>query len=282
MEHGDALRLTRLTAGYGKRDVITDLTLPPLRPGEIVALLGPNGCGKSTLLKALAGILPLHGGAVLLGADDLARMDMAERARRVAYLPQEFPAAVHLRVLESILVAAHAHGGLRQRADPGAADTLLKRLDIAGLAMRFLDELSGGQRQLAGLAQALVRNPRVLLLDEPLSALDLSHQLTVMALLRRETEMRRLITVVVLHDLNVALRHADRVVMLHDGRVAADGAPMEAVDPPALARVYGVRARVERCSQGIAHVMVDGLLASGAATDDPGSETAAAPPARRD
>lgn len=277
---GDPLRLEGLAVGYGTREVIHDLSLPALVPGQIVALLGPNGCGKSTLLKALAGILPPGRGTVRLGDDDLRRLDMAQRAARVAYLPQEFPAAVHLRVLESILVAANAQGGLRQRADPAAAHALLERLDIAPLGMRFLDELSGGQRQLAGLAQALIRNPRVLLLDEPLSALDLSHQLTVMALLRRETDVRRLVTVVVLHDLNMALRHADRVVMLRDGRVAADGAPTAAVDAMTLATVYGVRGRVERCSRGIPHVVIDGLVDAPAATGDPGSGTGAAPPAR--
>lgn len=136
---------------------------------------------------------------------------------------------------------------------------VINDLGISTLASRYLDELSGGQKQLASLAQALVRRPRLLLLDEPLSALDLNYQFHVMDVLRRQTRQHRLITLVVLHDLNIALRHADHALLLHRGAIQAQGLPADVVTPHSLREVYRVQARVERCPQGQAQVHVDGL-----------------------
>jgi iron complex transport system ATP-binding protein len=179
----------------------------------------------------------------------------------VVYLPQSLPAAVHLRVFESVLVAARASGEAAPSSAPQAIERLLERLGIAHLALHYLDALSGGQKQLVGLAQALVRHPRVLLLDEPLSALDLNYQFHVMRLLKQETHEHGLVSLIVLHDLNVALQHADRAVMIHDGRLHAAGAPADVITPASLAAVYGVQGRVETCSRGLRQVLIDGLEA---------------------
>lgn len=255
------LAIDGLTAGYGSVDVLHELSLPPLGAGQVTALLGPNGSGKSTLLKALAGLVRLRAGHARLDRVDLGAMDFAARARHLAYLPQSLPAAVHLRVFESVLVAARASEADGPPADLDAIERLLQRLGIGHLALCYLDALSGGQKQLVGLAQALVRRPRVLLLDEPLSALDLNYQFHVMRLLKQETAGHGLITLIVLHDLNAALQHADRAVMIHDGRLAAAGAPAEVITPASLASVYGVRARVETCSRGRPQVLIDDLEA---------------------
>ena len=151
--------------------------------------------------------------------------------------------------------------GLFRRHDDQQVFALLQSLGIDHLALHFLDQLSGGQRQLVGIAQALIREPAVLLLDEPLSALDLNYQFHVMDLLRRETRRRGMVTVIVLHDLNAALRHADRVLMLKAGQLLANGDPDQVIDAVTLQAVYGVNGRVERCSQGVPHVLVDGLAA---------------------
>ncbi|MEK6425775.1 MAG: ABC transporter ATP-binding protein, partial [Burkholderia gladioli] len=137
------------------------------------------------------------------------------------------------------------------------------RLEIGALATRSLDELSGGQRQLVGIAQALVRDPHVLLLDEPLSALDLNHQFHVMQVLRDVTRERNIVTVVVLHDINAAMRACDRAMLLHRGRIERFGEPGEVVTPQSLAEVFGVVARIEPCSFGHRQVMIDGLAAHG-------------------
>ncbi|MGE8689155.1 MAG: ABC transporter ATP-binding protein [Achromobacter sp.] len=255
------LAVAGLSAGYGRGDVLHALTLPALRAGEVTALLGPNGSGKSTLLKALAGLVRARAGSAVLDGQDLIRQGFGERARHVVYLPQSLPAAVHLRVFESVLVAARASGDAASCSDPQAIERLLERLGIGHLAMHYLDALSGGQKQLVGLAQALVRHPRVLLLDEPLSALDLNYQFHVMRLLKQETREHGLISLIVLHDLNVALQHADRAVMIHGGRPYAAGAPADVITPASLADVYGVQGRVETCSRGLRQVLIDGLEA---------------------
>ncbi|AVS79319.1 iron ABC transporter ATP-binding protein [Paracidovorax avenae] len=262
------LHIAHLGVAYGRRRVIDGLTAPALQPGTVTAVLGPNGSGKSTLLRALAGLVRADG-SVALDGEALERASLAERARRIVYLPQALPAAVHLRVIESLLAARNASphdtragDGLRAESAVEESAELLQRLGIGHLAMRHLDELSGGQAQLAGLAQALIRQPRVLLLDEPLSALDLNHQFHVMSLVREEAVRHGMVTLVVLHDLGIALRHADRVLVLRDGQLMADGPPAEAIDPALLARVYGVQARVEPCSRGLPQVIVDGLTAA--------------------
>ena len=253
------LAVDALSAGYGREDVLRRLSIPALAAGEVTALLGPNGSGKSTLLKALAGLVRPREGRASLDGLDLTRLDHGERARHVVYLPQSLPAAVHLRVFESVLVAAKASDAMAQSVDLPAIDRLLERLGIAHLALHYLDALSGGQKQLVGLAQALIRHPRVLLLDEPLSALDLNYQFHVMRLLQQETREHGLISLIVLHDLNVALQHADRAVMIHEGALHGAGEPADVITPASLAAVYGVQARVEACSRGRRQVLVDGL-----------------------
>lgn len=260
------LQLNHLKVAYGAREIIADLSVAPIAVGTVTALLGPNGSGKSTLLKAVAGLIKLAGGQVVMNGDELTRASFETRARQVVYLPQTLPAAVHLQVFESVLVAANASAFAGAAAGTGkgdiaAVDALLQRLGIAHLAMRYLDQLSGGQKQLVGLAQALIRRPRLLLLDEPLSALDLNYQFHVMDLLRQETRDNGLVTLIVLHDLNIALKHADHCLMIRSGDLIAEGGPSDVITPETLAAVYGVRARVEPCSLGVSQVMIDGLHA---------------------
>ena len=255
------LQIRNLAVAYGKREIISDISVDGLVPGTVTSLLGPNGTGKSTLLKALAGMARTPRGEIVLDGVSLSSASLESRARQVVYLPQSLPAAVHLHVFESVLVAGNAagHGSRRDRADVAQVYALLERLGIGHLAMRYLDQLSGGQKQLVGLAQALIRKPRLLLLDEPLSALDLNYQFHVMDLLRDETRHHGLITVIVLHDVNIALRHTDHALLVRDGKLVGDGAPQEVVTPASLAEVYGVDGRIEYCSRGVPQVLIDGL-----------------------
>ncbi|PWK96874.1 iron complex transport system ATP-binding protein [Pantoea allii] len=262
MEQG--LSLVGFTTGYPKRRVIENLNVARLPRGEITVLLGPNGCGKSTLLRALAG-LNKGQGELWLNGEDLMTQPFARRARQVVYLPQSLPAGVHLHVLESIIVAQRASSGLHTAASEADVMELLEQLGIAHLAMRYLDQLSGGQKQLVGLAQSLIRRPALLLLDEPLSALDLNYQFHVMDLVRRETALRNMVTVVVVHDINIALRHAQHALMLKEGKLIAEGAPDHVITPATLAQVYGVQGRIEHCSRGTPQVMIDGLVQEGLA-----------------
>ncbi len=255
----DGLTIKGFNAGYPKRKIIRDLNVPLLPRGKITVLLGPNGCGKSTLLRSIAGLNQAQG-ELWLNGTELLSQPFARRAEKVVYLPQSLPAGVHLHVLESIIVAQRASGTGGNASSEADVMALLERLGIAHLALSYLDQLSGGQKQLVGLAQSLIRRPELLLLDEPLSALDLNYQFHVMDLVRRETSKRNIVTVVVVHDINIALRHGQHVLMLQNGGLIADGPPEEVITPESLAKVYGVRGRIERCSQGTPQVLIDGLV----------------------
>ncbi|WP_416778232.1 ABC transporter ATP-binding protein [Xenorhabdus budapestensis] len=253
------LKISRFTAGYPKHPVIENLDVNPLPRGKITVLLGPNGSGKSTLLRSLAGLNKANG-ALLLDGQDLMQMDFSQRAQNVVYLPQSLPTGVHLHVLESVIVAQRASGDVSSDQCEQEVMELLRQLGIEHLALSYLDQLSGGQKQLVGLAQSLIRKPTLLLLDEPLSALDLNYQYHVMDLVARETRRRNIITVVVVHDINIALRHGDHILMLKKGELISEGSPEQVITPDSLAQVYGVKGRIERCSQGIPQVLIDGLV----------------------
>jgi iron complex transport system ATP-binding protein len=256
----DTLAISDLTTGYGKHKVIDGLTLAPMLPGQVISLIGPNAAGKSTLLRALAGLQPASG-SVRLGGRELLHLPLADHARLVTYMPQSLPQKVALSVLEAVIGALRAsptsagsglgEGRVAQRAIVEQAMAVIERVGIAHLAQARLDSLSGGQRQLASLAQALVRTPRVLLLDEPISALDLHFQLKVMKLVRELAAEQGLVALLVLHDLAIAARWSDRVVVLSHGKLAADGTPAEAITEAVLADVYRVTAAVSPQGAGL-------------------------------
>ncbi|MCC7250638.1 ABC transporter ATP-binding protein [Hyphomicrobium sp.] len=262
----EALRIERLSAGYPRRRVIEQLTLDPFPANRITALVGPNAAGKSTLMLALAGLIRATG-SVRLGGRDILDMAVAERANAVTFMPQALPQGVALSALESVMASLKASpvAGLEARGPRvrERAFAALERLSIGDIAMEQLNRLSGGQRQLVSLAQAVIREPRVLLLDEPTSALDLRHQTQVMGLVR-ELASEGKVVVIVLHDLNLAARWADHIVVLRDGTAAAQGDPERAITPGMLAYVYGVEARVERSSLGHLQVSVERVLPQGA------------------
>lgn len=252
--YGESLSIAGLSTGYRDRRIVDSLTLPAIAPGTVLSLIGPNAAGKTTLLRALAGLLAAEG-SVRLGDRDLLGMALESRARLVTYMPQSLPQRVALTVLEAVIGAERASAVDRDEADKLAiverAMDVIERVGIGHLAMTGLDHLSGGQRQLASLAQALVRTPRVLLLDEPISALDLHYQLKVMKLVHALSRERGMIVVMVLHDLAIAARWSDRVVVLSNGAVAADGPPAEAISAEVLAQVYKVAARVMPLPSGL-------------------------------
>lgn len=226
------LTIHALCAGYGKRQIIENLSISTLPRGEVTVLLGSNGCGKSTLLRALAGLNRASGQA-WLDEENLLSLPFSRRAEKVVFLPQSLPQGVHLQVLESVIVAQRASGAEQNRAQ---AIAMLEELGIAHLAMNYLDSLSGGQKQLVGLAQSLIRRPSLLLLDEPLSALDLNYQFHVMDVVSRETRMRNMVTLVVVHDINIALRHAAQVIMLKEGKLIDSGDPQRVISAEILRR----------------------------------------------
>lgn len=241
----DTLDIRDLHAGYGARAVLHGVDLQ-LRRGQVMAVVGANGCGKSTLLRCVAGLVALQRGAVALDGEDLHRLSLNQRARRLALLPQQPLAPEGLTVAQLVAFGRRPHQGFWRRwssDDETALAQALHDADVTELAGRRMDELSGGQRQRAWLAMVLAQQTPWLLLDEPTSALDLGHQHELLCLVRRLARAGRGV-LMVLHDLAAAARHADVLVALHEGRVLASGAPREVVDPALIQRLYGLRAQV--------------------------------------
>lgn len=244
-------------AGYGRREVVADFDLALLAPGTLAAVVGANAAGKSTLLKGIAGLCRARG-SVRLDGEELTRIDTARRLERVGYLPQVLPQGSALAVYEALLAALlGGAGGRVTREAELAVERVLDELALRALALRRLDELSGGQRQMVGLAQVMVRAPRLLLLDEPTSALDLRWQLRVLGTVRDLAARSGCIALVAIHDLNLALRFCNHLIVLGAGRLLAAGEPQRTLDAALLDRAYGVAARVERCSLGFPVVLVD-------------------------
>ena len=254
------LDIKHLNVAFGSRSILPDLSLDTLEAGKVISLVGPNGAGKTTLMRAIAGLVPSTGD-MKLGDLDLGTLTIAERARHIAYMPQNLPQDVALTVLETVIASLEASPaaiGLARAEERAIA--ALERVGAAELALKRLDRLSGGQRQMAGLAQAMVREPRVLLLDEPTSALDLRHQLEVFSLARDYAREQQAIVIMVLHDIQAAARISDEIVILAQGQVKAQGIPQSAITPERLADVWQVRARVAPCDQGYLQIMVDEVL----------------------
>ncbi len=249
------LHVEGLQFSYGNHAVLCGVDLAQLPAGQITAVIGPNATGKTTFFKCLAGLLPGKG-RVILNGQDLSLLQHAARTEQVVYLPQENQSAAVLTVFEAVLLARQQAATWRVTdADLASVAAVLDDLQISDLGSRYLNELSGGQKQLVSIAQALVRQPAVLLLDEPTSSLDLQRQLEVLSLLRRVTVKRNIITLIAVHDLNLAARYASRVIVLQGGTTFAAGPPAEVLTAAMIRRVYGVEARVSLDDQGFAQVI---------------------------
>jgi len=205
--------------------------------GQITAICGPNGAGKSTLLSVLASLLRPDFGSVSLDEKQLKQVHPKERARCIGYLPQDGEIAWDVSVRNLIELGRLAHGD----TESAAVDAAIEALDLGGLANRPVSQLSGGERARALLARVLAGEPRWILADEPLAALDLAHQQALISHLRSQANDGKGV-VVVLHDLALARNHADRVLVLDNGRLAFDGAPGSALSAEQIRRVWGVEA----------------------------------------
>lgn len=237
-----------LTVGYGGRAVIEGLDLE-LPAGRMIAILGPNGCGKSTLLRALGRLLAPSGGRVMLGGQDLRRMDSRALARQMAILPQAPQAPEGIRVGDLVRRGRLPWRGVFspwRAEDRAACAEALDAVHLSDLADRPLNELSGGQRQRAWIALVLAQATPLLLLDEPTTFLDLVHQIEVLGLLRRRNRETGLTVVSVLHDLNLAGRFSDLVVLLGPSGLVALGPPDHVLTPAHLRTAFGLCAEVHR------------------------------------
>lgn len=248
------LQLDQVAAGYDRQNpVICELSLS-VESGVFLGLIGSNGSGKSTLIRTMAGVVPFRTGSVRLEGQSLDLLSRREIARFVAVLPQDTACAFAFTVREVVSMGRHPHLGRFERPgrdDLRIVDEVMERTDVQQLAGRSVLELSGGERQRVAIARALAQKPRVLLLDEPTSHLDLNHRIEVLDLLHELNLEEQLTLVCVTHDLNDAAEYCDRLLLLHRGRTMACGAPEEVLTPDLLRRAYGVEAAVETAPTGV-------------------------------
>ena len=246
MTKAHSLVIEELTLGYGDRTVIENLDLL-VPPGAVTAIVGANACGKSTLLRSMSRLLAPRTGHVLLDGDSVHRMPAKQLARTLGLLPQSPIAPEGITVADLVGRGRHPHQGMFSRwnaADDAAVAEALDATETAQLADRPVDELSGGQRQRVWIAMALAQQTELLLLDEPTTFLDVSHQIEVLDLLTDLNKTRGTTIVMVLHDLNLAARYADHLIALADGRLHAAGTPDEVLTEQNVRAVFGLDNRV--------------------------------------
>lgn len=237
--------LDNISLAHGTKTIMQGISTTLAR-GQVHVIIGPNGTGKSTLLRTLFADLPLQGGAISWQENTLnpghQRARVVQQWRRdIAYMPQDTGLDISLSVLEIVVL-----GGLEAltlHIDPGMLEQAMQCLHSAGiahLAHQDVGSLSGGQRQMVLFAQVLMRNARMMLLDEPVSALDLHHQIAMLDLVREQTRERQLVTVIVLHDLNLACQYADNLLVFSQGILQTSGDPRSIITPSLLSQTYGV------------------------------------------
>ncbi|MDM9623989.1 ABC transporter ATP-binding protein [Rhizobium sp. S96] len=241
-----SLTANALHAGYGEAEILHDLDLV-VPSGKITVIVGANACGKSTLLRAMSRLLSPRHGQVLLDGRSIHRTPPKELARTLGLLPQSPIAPEGITVADLVSRGRHPHQGLFSRwtrMDDEAVDGALTATKTSELAERSVDELSGGQRQRVWIAMALAQQTDILLLDEPTTFLDISHQVEVLDLLSDLNHARGTTVVMVLHDLNLAARYADYLVAMDEGRVHTAGTPEEVLTEDNVRQVFGLESRI--------------------------------------
>lgn len=242
------LEVRGLTFSYGRREVLRGIDLDA--GTGIVSLIGPNGAGKSTFVKCLSGALHPSGGEAEF--DGMNMLDRASRKKmRLAYMPQDPPQPTSMSVLEVMLLGRlESLSFAVSDEDVDSAYGTLEMLDLAHLAEHPFNALSGGQAQMVMIAQCLVSEPKLMILDEPMNNLDLRRELDMFDVMRQVTDGMGMTTLMVLHDINFAARFSDRIAIMKDGEVYAEGTPEETVTAGMIRDVYGVESTVGRDGLG--------------------------------
>ncbi|MCT4710669.1 iron-enterobactin ABC transporter ATP-binding protein [Enterobacteriaceae bacterium H11S18] len=239
--HGDELSL-----GYGTHVVAEGLTVA-IPDGKFTAIIGPNGCGKSTLLRTLSRLMKPTAGNVWLDGQEIHRFATKEVARRIGLLAQNASAPGDISVAELVARGRYPHQPMFTRwreEDQLAVTSAMRATNIQDLADQPVDTLSGGQRQRAWIAMVLAQETSIMLLDEPTTWLDISHQIDLLELLSDLNREKGYTLAAVLHDLNQACRYATHLIALRDGKIVAEGAPKEIVTPELIEAIYGLRCMI--------------------------------------
>ena len=242
----NAIELHELSVRVGSATLVDDVTLN-VESGTWCTVIGPNGAGKTTLVEAVAGLRRTSEGTISIQGSLLSAMNDSQRARAVSLVPQHPEVPPGMTVREYVALGRTAHHGLFRAAGPEdrhVVDSVLERLSLDEFAERDVVTLSGGERQRMVLGRAMAQSTMVMVLDEPITGLDLRHQMELLELLKKEVADCGLTVFATLHDLTLAGQFADRLVLLDRGRVVLDGAAGEVVRSPELAECYGMKLRV--------------------------------------
>jgi iron complex transport system ATP-binding protein len=236
------LGATALGLAYDGREVIKNLDIE-IAPGAVTIIVGPNASGKSTLLRGLSRLMKPSAGAVLLDGSDIASIPTRKLATYLGLLPQQPLAPEGITVSDLVARGRYPHQGWfgkRSASDDEAVTRALRSTSTIDLAERRVEELSGGQRQRVWIAMTLAQEPDILLLDEPTTFLDVSHQVEVLDLLLELNRSNAATIVMVLHDLNLAARYADTLVVMSEGKIVTSGAPADVVNREMITSAFGM------------------------------------------
>lgn len=239
-----SLQVEHLSFSYEKQPVLSDISFQ-VETGQVLALLGPNGIGKTTLLKAFSGILEAQDGQTTVDGQRIFQMTAPQRARLIAYVPQHAETMFPISVIDTVLMGRHPFCKFSPREkDKRIAFELLEQLELTPFAFRSIDSLSGGERQRVLIARALAQEPKLMLLDEPTSSMDIKNMLHTMDLIVQLVQEKQITAVISIHDLNLAAMFCDRFLFLKDRKVFACGTGPETLTAENLMQVYGVRTDV--------------------------------------
>jgi len=240
------LCIRNITFSYEAVKVLEGVTFE-VKEREVFGIIGPNGSGKTTLLKCIDMVLKPKIGAILVDGEDVSYFDRREIAKKIGLVPQRESAVYPFTTLDVVLMGRTPHMERFAGESPKdleAVGNALKITEIEHLAERSVDELSGGEMQRVVIARALAQEPEVLLLDEPTLHLDVNHQLELLDLIKKLTNERRLVTVLVSHDLNLASRYCDKLVLLNSGKIYSVGTTSEVLTPKNIEHVFNVNVEV--------------------------------------
>ena len=256
------LEICNLNFSYSTVPVLKDISLT-FEGSKLISILGPNGVGKSTLIHCMNKILTPTGGTVKLNGTDITEMPVKELAKIIGYVPYSATDTFPLSVTDTVLIGRHPHSKWRITDDDlDIVFNILRMLKIDDLAMKPFNELSAGQRQKVALARGLAQEPRILLLDEPTSNLDIKHQIDVAMMLKSLSREKDMQTVMISHDINIAAKYSDEIALMHNGSIFAYGSPAEVVTKENLETVYGVQCDIVD-DGGNPHVILQGPMDTG-------------------
>jgi iron complex transport system ATP-binding protein len=232
------LEVSGVTFSYRSRAVLNDVTFS-VNENEILGIMGPNGVGKTTLLKCINLLLKPTGGSILLDRNDISSWNIREIAEKIGYVSQRIETN-RITAFDAILLGRHPHFGVTlTESDLEKVDAAISMIDLQDLSLQYINEMSGGELQKVAIARAMVQEPRVMLLDEPTSNLDLHNQVEILKIMRQITRQHAMAVIMTMHDLNMALRFMDRFIFLKDGSIFSYGSRVE-ITSEMIEEVYNI------------------------------------------